>query len=160
MRVRQPLDRSLSLYGPDTMKAVCRGFDEAWATIAPSVGTDPRAVDEARLRLAESVVAVTGHDSTNVPQIKSLALIMDVEKRFAHVLAARSAVDYQAPPKPRARHETDAAHAVASAAIPARGPDEDGRRRSPSRGPRARLRARLRRAQQTSGCPSGRAPRA
>ena len=90
MRARQLLDRSFPLYGPETMKAVYRAFDEAWATIAPSVGTDPQTIDETRLKLAESVLAVTGPDSTNVDQIRALALqIMDIEKKVASARAAR-----------------------------------------------------------------------
>ena len=56
------------------MRAVYRAFDEAWAAIAPAVGTDPQGIEDARLELAETVLAVTWHDSTDVNQIKSLAL--------------------------------------------------------------------------------------
>jgi len=121
MRARQIIDRSFPLYGPDTMKAVYRAFDEAWATIAPPVDADPQVVDETRIKLAEAVLAVTGHDSTNVDQIKRLALqIMDIEKKSAKARAAR-----------------DPGHAM-------REPNEDGRPQPPSRTPRARRRALLR----------------
>ncbi len=108
MRARQLLERSFPLYGPDTMKAVYRAFDEAWATIAPGVGTDAQTVADTRLKLAESVLAVAGHDSTNVGQMRRLALeIMDIEKKVARPRAAR-----------------DPGHAM-------REPNEDGRPQPP-----------------------------
>jgi hypothetical protein len=75
-----------------------RAFDEAWATIAPSVATDPQTIDETRLKLAEAVLAVTGPDSTNVHQIRALALqIRDWRRSWpARVLRVTRASDERA----------------------------------------------------------------
>ena len=74
MRARQLLDRSSPLFPAATTAAVYKAFDAAWAMIAPTIGTDPQAVEAARLKLAEAILAVTSHNSTDADQIKRLAL--------------------------------------------------------------------------------------
>jgi hypothetical protein len=74
MRARQLLDRSVPLYGPATMKAVYEAFDEAWATIKPSVRSDGGDLDAARLKLAQALLAVTRDGDTDADKIKRLAL--------------------------------------------------------------------------------------
>jgi hypothetical protein len=74
MRARQLLDRSVQMFPAATMKVVYQAFDEAWAVIEPRVGADPRAIEAAREKLAEAVLAVSRHDSTDVDQIKRMAL--------------------------------------------------------------------------------------
>jgi len=74
MRARQLLDRSVAMFPPATMKAVYQALDEAWDIVAPTVGTDPQAIDAARVKLAEAILAVTRHDTTDAEQIKRMAL--------------------------------------------------------------------------------------
>lgn len=75
MRARQLLDRSgPSLFGLETMKVVYEAFDSAWAMIEPRYGGDPKAIAAARLKLAESILAVARDDSRDPEQIKVLAL--------------------------------------------------------------------------------------
>jgi hypothetical protein len=75
MRARQLLDRSgPPLFGPETMKVVYEAFDGAWAVIQARYGSDAQAIAAARLKLAESILAVTRDDSRDPEQIKVLAL--------------------------------------------------------------------------------------
>jgi len=57
------------------MNAVNQAFDHAWATVANNYGDDAKAA-EARLKLAECVVAVTRDGSCDADQIERLALEM------------------------------------------------------------------------------------
>ena len=50
-------------YGPDQLKILTEVFDDAWSQIAPSIERRPRAVQAARLRLADIVLYL--HDSDN-----------------------------------------------------------------------------------------------
>jgi hypothetical protein len=62
------------VFSAATQAAAYQAFDELWATMAPSVGPDPQAVDAARYKLARAIVAVTGDGDTDVEAIKRLAL--------------------------------------------------------------------------------------
>ena len=43
-------------FGPDELKALGKAFDEAWAQLAPHVGSRPEAVQAAQLKLAVNLL--------------------------------------------------------------------------------------------------------
>jgi hypothetical protein len=45
-------------YDPDQLKALGKGFDDAWARIAPTVSNRAKAIDTARLQLADIVLSL------------------------------------------------------------------------------------------------------
>jgi hypothetical protein len=45
-------------YGPDQLKALGKAFDDAWDRIAPAVSTRPKAIEAARLKLADVVLSL------------------------------------------------------------------------------------------------------
>jgi hypothetical protein len=45
-------------YGPDVLKVLYQAFDEAWARLAPSCGSDPQAIEAARTQLADVILAL------------------------------------------------------------------------------------------------------
>ena len=62
MKARRVLEGAS--FDPDTLKVICRAFDEAWDSIAHHYGS-PLEVEHARLRLANSMLAIAqglGHD--------------------------------------------------------------------------------------------------
>jgi len=75
MRARELLDGSGAGFTAKTMKAVNQAFANAWAQIAPHY-SDAKATEEARLKLAECVLAVTRDGTTDAEQIERLALTM------------------------------------------------------------------------------------
>ena len=68
----QPM-RAVS-YGPEALTAICQAFDDAWRTIAPTVGDDPLAVEAARLNLANALLAVADEASRDATVLKNAAL--------------------------------------------------------------------------------------
>jgi hypothetical protein len=63
-----------SLYEPDTLRVIFEGFDQAWGEIAEHFGTDPHALEDARLRLAHACLVVARDDSDDAERIKMDAL--------------------------------------------------------------------------------------
>ena len=63
-------------FGPETLKCITRAFDEAWRSIAPDFGDNPLAIEAARLRLANVILAVAQDDRSNPAQIKHAALLI------------------------------------------------------------------------------------
>ena len=45
-------------YGPDQLKALGKAFDDAWGRLAPAVSGRPKAIEAARLRLADIVLGL------------------------------------------------------------------------------------------------------
>jgi len=45
-------------YGPDQLRALGQAFDNAWSRIAPAVSQRPKAIDTARLKLAEILLSL------------------------------------------------------------------------------------------------------
>lgn len=45
-------------YGPDQLKALGKAFDDAWDRIAPTISKRPRAIEAARLKLADIVLGL------------------------------------------------------------------------------------------------------
>jgi hypothetical protein len=59
-------------FGPATLRVIGQAFDEAWTEIAGNFGSSE--VENARLRLAESLLSVATEDSTDVAVLKEGAL--------------------------------------------------------------------------------------
>ena len=62
-------------FGPDTLKVIGQAFDEAWASIAGSFDESPLAVEAARLKLANAILAAAKANGANdVATLKNAAL--------------------------------------------------------------------------------------
>ena len=61
-------------FGPDALKALGQAFDQAWHEVAGNFGTDPRDIEQARLRLANALLSVADEDSRDVDVLKRAAL--------------------------------------------------------------------------------------
>jgi hypothetical protein len=48
-------------FAPDELKVIFSAFDDAWSEIAPKVGTDPVAVETARMVLATIVLGLAAN---------------------------------------------------------------------------------------------------
>ena len=48
--------------GPEALKVIGQAFDEAWADIAANFGNDPREIEAARLRLANTVLSLVNEE--------------------------------------------------------------------------------------------------
>jgi hypothetical protein len=69
-------------YGPDTLAVLFKAFDDAWAHLAPRVGSDALAVEAARLKLANIVLSLAGRNGKNAEELKTAALrIMELDLR-------------------------------------------------------------------------------
>ncbi len=66
-----------SLYEPRTLRVIFEGFDQAWSEVANHFGTDPRSIEDARLRLAHAclVVAYEGIDDPERIKIDALQVM-------------------------------------------------------------------------------------
>jgi hypothetical protein len=73
MRARQLIDGAS--FGPDALKVMGEAFDAAWAEMyVRVVGTNPVAIEAARLKLADAVLSVASEDSRDVEALKKAAL--------------------------------------------------------------------------------------
>ena len=63
-----------SHYDPRTLRVISNGFDQAWGEIADHFGTDPRSIEDARLRLAHACLVVARDGSDDPERIKIDAL--------------------------------------------------------------------------------------
>jgi len=61
-------------FGPETLAALGKAFDEAWAQIADNFGDTPLQIESARLRLAEALLSVATEESRDVAALKAGAL--------------------------------------------------------------------------------------
>jgi len=64
MKARKLIDGAA--FGPDVVRALGQAFDEAWTQIADNFGSEPKVVEDARVRLAEAVLSVASENSTDV----------------------------------------------------------------------------------------------
>jgi hypothetical protein len=55
-------------FAPDDLKAIFRAFDDAWSEVAPKVGTDPVAVETARMVLATTVLGLAANTAPMAPE--------------------------------------------------------------------------------------------
>ena len=72
MRARQLIDGAS--FGPDALKAIGGAFDAAWAEISGRFGTNPVAIEAARIKLANAVLSIASEDSRDVEVLKQAAL--------------------------------------------------------------------------------------
>jgi hypothetical protein len=72
MKARQLI--SSASYGPDQLKVLFEAFDQAWEAMAADVGEDPAAIEVARLRLANTILALAGKGDLDPAQLKNAAL--------------------------------------------------------------------------------------
>ena len=74
MKARQLIDSGS--FGPDTLKAAYQAFDEAWQSVAAHCGNDPEAIEAARVKLANAILAVSKDDSRDPTSLKMAALAL------------------------------------------------------------------------------------
>ena len=72
MKARQLVESGS--FGPDALKVAFQAFDQAWESVAVHFGTDPVAIEAARLRLANAILSITHNDSRDVGALKTAAL--------------------------------------------------------------------------------------
>ena len=71
-----------AIYGPETLKVICKAFDDGWSEIAGHFTHKGLQAQSARLRLAAAVLAVARDDSCGSDEVKNQALqIMAVNYR-------------------------------------------------------------------------------
>ena len=63
-----------STFEPETLKVVCKAFDDAWAEISHHFAGEDTATEHARTRLAHAVLIVAREDSNNADRLKNDAL--------------------------------------------------------------------------------------
>src|SRR5262245_30199989 len=61
-------------YGPETLKVICRAFDDAWAVIKHHFDDAPFSVEVVRLNLANAILGVAKEDSRDSEELKRLGL--------------------------------------------------------------------------------------
>ena len=61
-------------FGPEALQAIGQAFDAAWQEIAGNFGTDPAAIEAARLQLASALLSIASEASRNVEVLKRAAL--------------------------------------------------------------------------------------
>lgn len=61
-------------YGPEALKVIGQAFDEAWLDIAGNFGDDPPNVENARNRLARTILSIADDDSRDVSALRRAAL--------------------------------------------------------------------------------------
>jgi hypothetical protein len=76
MQAQQLLNRNASRFGGPTARIMQQAFEEAWAMIAHRWANDQKATADNRLKLAECIVAVTPDGTTDIDQLKRMALDM------------------------------------------------------------------------------------
>jgi hypothetical protein len=65
----------MATFDPETLRTVYKAFDAAWERIAPGVSDNPEAVLAARMKLAETVLAVAkGLEEFDANGLAELAL--------------------------------------------------------------------------------------
>jgi hypothetical protein len=77
-------------FAPDDLKVIFSVFDEAWSEIAPTVGTDPAAVETARMVLATIVLGLAANTQPTVHNgLAALAVAVFYGKRGIETVGAR-----------------------------------------------------------------------
>ena len=62
-------------FDPETVRAICQAFDQAWPEIARYFGGSPVEIEAGRLKLAQAVLSVATEGSTDVSALKTGALL-------------------------------------------------------------------------------------
>jgi hypothetical protein len=63
-----------SSFGPEALKGITQAFDDAWNSIAADVGKNPLAIEAARLKLANIILALVQNHGGDPEQLKRAAL--------------------------------------------------------------------------------------
>ena len=62
-------------FGPEKLKAAYKAFDDAWERLAPEVSKRPRAIEVARIRLANIILRIVKEgDATSVEDVTNVAV--------------------------------------------------------------------------------------
>jgi hypothetical protein len=61
-------------FDPDQLKAIRKGFDVAWAQIAPQISQRPEAIEAGRLKLASIVLSVAKRGALDPKQLSDEAI--------------------------------------------------------------------------------------
>ena len=61
-------------HSPEALVVLGKAFDDAWSEIADKFNGDARAIEEARLQLAQAVLAVSEAESADPNEVKAAAL--------------------------------------------------------------------------------------
>ena len=64
-----------AVYDPAVLKAIGKAFDEAWEQISPQISNRPEAIEAARLKLAEIVLALTKNGSRDPEKLTKAAVL-------------------------------------------------------------------------------------
>jgi hypothetical protein len=72
MKARHLIDSAS--YGPEAMKAIGQAFAEARREIAGNFGSNPLAIEAARLKLANAVLSVAAEGCRDIAGLKNGAL--------------------------------------------------------------------------------------
>ena|SRR5690349_1208821 len=95
MKARRLIDGAA--FGPETLKVVGQAFDQAWAEIATTFGSDPFQVENARQMLAEALLSVATERCTDVDVLKRAAL--QAMGFFEGTKTAMGALECTSPPR-------------------------------------------------------------
>jgi hypothetical protein len=70
-------------FGPETLKVICKAFDDAWAEIRRDFDDNALSIEVARLKLASAILGVAKDDSRDPDELKGLGLqAMALRYRF------------------------------------------------------------------------------
>jgi hypothetical protein len=72
MKARQHVDSGS--FGPDALKVARQAFDEAWASVAGHFGNDPTLIEAARVKLANTILAMCHEEIGDPVALKKAAL--------------------------------------------------------------------------------------
>ena len=72
MKARQLI--AVAAYTPDQLKVIAKAFENAWEQVAPLVSKRPRAIEAARLKLAEIVLTLAKNGSLDAQQLEDAAV--------------------------------------------------------------------------------------
>jgi hypothetical protein len=63
-------------FGPEALKVITQAFDDAWNSIAADFGNNPLAIEAARLKLANIILAIAQNEGGDPEQLKRAALML------------------------------------------------------------------------------------
>ena len=72
MKARQLIDGAS--FGPEALKVIGQALDDAWASIAPGVASNPLVVRATRLLLADAILSVATEASRDTVALKEVGL--------------------------------------------------------------------------------------
>ena len=72
-------------FGPKTVKAIGKTFDQASVRIERIFGNDPDAVESARIRLAQAILSVATEGNTDIKDLKNRAIVELVKQSSSRV---------------------------------------------------------------------------